>query len=71
MKNGEITSLQDVRLLLKRFGTFIYSGDPLLDLELMEEEIKELFDSTLIEAKEYQMSILYLKKEMRKYENKS
>ena len=32
----------DLQQYLKRFGTFIYIGDRLAELELMETEIREL-----------------------------
>lgn len=38
-----ISTIHDVRQLLKQFGTIIYTGDALGDLELMEEELRELF----------------------------
>ncbi|MBY6269447.1 YqgQ family protein, partial [Parageobacillus thermoglucosidasius] len=49
--------------LLKRFGTIIYIGDRLADLELMEEELKELYQSQLIDVKDYQMALLILRHE--------
>jgi len=68
MKKEEITSMNDIRLLLKRFGTFIYSGDPVADLELMEDEIKDLYEAKLLEPHDFQLALLYIKKEKRKYE---
>ncbi|GAA0482389.1 YqgQ family protein [Salinibacillus aidingensis] len=59
-----MNSIYDVRQLLKRFGTIIYIGDRLADLELMEEEIKELYQAKCITTKEYQMAILLLRQEM-------
>jgi len=59
----------DVRQLLKRFGTFIYTGDRLADLELMEDEIRELYREELIEAREYQNAMLILKREKRRQQN--
>ncbi|QHS22757.1 YqgQ family protein [Virgibacillus sp. MSP4-1] len=59
-----MNSIYDVRQLLKRFGTIIYIGDRLADLELMEEEIKELYQAKCITIKEYQMAVLLLRQEM-------
>ncbi|ASN05236.1 YqgQ family protein [Virgibacillus necropolis] len=59
-------TVHDVRQLLKKFGTFIYIGDRVADLELMEEEIKELYKNTFISVQEYQMATLILKQEARK-----
>ncbi|HZG60513.1 MAG TPA: YqgQ family protein [Anoxybacillus sp.] len=56
-------TIYDVQQLLKKYGTIIYVGDRLADLELMEEEIKELYQSQLIDVKEYQMAILLLRHE--------
>ncbi|MFO1443472.1 YqgQ family protein [Bacillus sp. Bva_UNVM-123] len=56
-------TIYDVQQLLKKFGTIIYVGDRVADLELMEAEIKELYQSQLIETKEYQMAILLLRHE--------
>jgi uncharacterized protein YqgQ len=56
-------TVYDVQQLLKRFGTIIYVGDRLADLELMEEELKELYQSQLIDVKDYQMALLILRHE--------
>lgn len=59
-------SVFDIQQLLKKFGTFIYVGDRLLDLELMETEIQDLFQSKLINQEQYMMALLLLRKEMTK-----
>lgn len=56
-------TVYDVQQLLKQFGTIIYVGDRLADLELMEEELKELYQSQLIDVKDYQMALLILRHE--------
>ena len=56
----------DVYDLLKRFGTFIYTGDRIGDLELIEDEIKELYKSKMIEQKQYQSAILIIRYEVSK-----
>ena len=38
-------SMIDIIDLLKQYGTFIYTGDRLGDLMLMEDEIRELYKS--------------------------
>ena len=45
----QVTTILDVHNLLKRFGILVYTGDRLGDLELMAEELQELFDLGLIE----------------------
>lgn len=56
-------TVYDVQQLLKKFGTIIYVGDRLADLELMEEELKELYQSQLIDVKDYQMALLIVRHE--------
>ncbi|SFA71058.1 Uncharacterized protein YqgQ [Lentibacillus halodurans] len=62
-------SLYDVQQLLKRFGTIIYIGDRLADLELMENEVKELYQFQCIETKEYQKAVLLLRNEAARLRN--
>jgi uncharacterized protein YqgQ len=54
-------TLYDVMQLLKRYGTVIYTGDYQADLELMEEEIRELYRLQFISAKEYSTAMLILR----------
>jgi uncharacterized protein YqgQ len=49
--------------LLKRFGIFVYTKDRIADLEIMEEEIKELYSMQMIEAQDFQLAILLLRQE--------
>ncbi|MBZ5201334.1 YqgQ family protein [Planomicrobium chinense] len=58
-------NLYDVMQLLKRYGTIIYTGDPIADLELMEEEIRELYRLQFISAKEYSTAMLILRQKKR------
>ncbi|WVE39936.1 YqgQ family protein, partial [Priestia megaterium] len=58
-----MNTLYDVQQLLKSFGIFIYVGDRTADLELMEAEVKELYQSNLIDVRDYQMAILLLRRE--------
>jgi uncharacterized protein YqgQ len=62
-----MNSVYDVTQLLKRFGIYVYTKDRLADLEMMEEEIKELYRMQMIEVKEYQLAILLLRQEQSKY----
>ncbi len=59
-----VNTIYDVQQLLKKFGTIIYIGDRIADLELMEDEVKQLYQSGLIEPKVYQMAILLLRQEI-------
>lgn len=56
-------TVYDVQQLLKQFGTIIYVGDRLADLELMEEEVKELYESQLIDVKQLQAALFVLRQE--------
>lgn len=64
MSENTLKTIYDIQQLLKKFGTFVYVGDRLLDLELMEMEIKELYESKLIQAKDFQSAILLLRREI-------
>ena len=57
-------TIYDIQQFLKRFGTIIYIGDRVADLELMEVELKELYQSQLIEPKEFQTALLILRHEI-------
>ncbi|MDQ0244436.1 uncharacterized protein YqgQ [Bacillus fengqiuensis] len=57
-------TIYDVQQLLKKYGTIIYIGDRVADLELMEAELRELFQSQLIEVRDYQTAILLLRQEI-------
>ncbi|MBO9129639.1 YqgQ family protein [Bacillus sp. 165] len=59
-------SIYDIQQLLKRFGTIIYTGDREADLELMEEELRELHRSQLVEENDYQTALFLLKQEVQK-----
>lgn len=58
-------SVYDVRQLLKKFGTIIYIGDRIADLELMEEEIKELYQQKMIPSETFLLARSILRDEMR------
>lgn len=58
-------TIYDIQQFLKKFGTIIYIGDRVADLELMSAELKELYNSQLIETKDYQSAILLLRQEIR------
>lgn len=60
----------DVMQLLKRFHTFIYTGDRIGDLELMEMEIEDLFQFQFITKEEYITAKLILNKEKSRISNK-
>ncbi|WP_096270587.1 YqgQ family protein [Paucisalibacillus globulus] len=57
-------TVYDVQQLLKRFGTFIYTGDRRSDMELMQSEISELYKFKVIDVEEYRMALLILRREV-------
>jgi uncharacterized protein YqgQ len=57
-------SIYEIQQFLKQYGTFIYIGDRVADLELMEVELKELYLSQLIEPREYSTALLILRQEI-------
>ena len=59
-------TIYDIMQFLKGFGTFIYTTDRLADLILMEDEVRGLYKSQMMETKDYQMAILLLRQEMAK-----
>ncbi|WP_339228123.1 YqgQ family protein [Oceanobacillus sp. FSL K6-2867] len=63
-------NVYDIQQLLKRYGTFIYTGDRLGDLELMEMELDELYQMMFVQIADYQNAKLILKKEKRLIINK-
>ncbi|WP_261129458.1 YqgQ family protein [Bacillus sp. Marseille-Q3570] len=56
----------DVQQFLKRFGTFIYTGNRMADLELYHSEIQELYQNGMISNEEYRNAILIIKSEQNK-----
>lgn len=62
-------NMYDVIQLLKRYGTYIYTTDRLSDLLLMEDEIRELYNSHVLEIKDFQMAILIIRSERSRLNN--
>ena len=55
----------DVQQLLKRYGVFVYVGDRMADLDLMEAELRDLYGSQLLEVKDFQQALLVVRQERR------
>ncbi|PFN07652.1 MULTISPECIES: YqgQ family protein [Bacillus cereus group] len=64
-------SIYDIQQLLKKFGTIIYTGDRIADLQLMQDELRELNQAQLIEPKDYQTALFLLKQEIQKEMSKN
>lgn len=48
-----LETVYDVQQLLKKYNTFIYIGNQTADCLLMQSEIKDLYDSGMLEQKDY------------------
>ncbi|SDN07828.1 YqgQ family protein [Sediminibacillus halophilus] len=59
-------TIYDIQQFLKNFGTFIYLGDRIADLDMMEDEVRELYKAQCMETKDFQSAILLLKQEKQK-----
>jgi uncharacterized protein YqgQ len=57
-------TIYDIQQYLKKFGTIIYIGERVADLELMEFELQELYQSQLIEPMDFQTAQLILRQEI-------
>ncbi|MBF4500206.1 YqgQ family protein [Savagea sp. SN6] len=49
----ELNEMYDVQQLLKQFNIFVYFGDQEADCILMQSELKDLFDSGMLEREDY------------------
>lgn len=61
-----LRNMADLRKLLKTFGTIIYTGDREADLELMKEELTELYQLGMLEKEDYYRAIRILLSESEK-----
>jgi uncharacterized protein YqgQ len=61
----------EIQQFLKKYGTIIYVGDRVADLELMESELKDLYQAQLIETKDFQTALLILRHEIQLEKEKS
>lgn len=58
-------SMTEIRMWLRTVGAFIYTKNRLMDLDLMEEEIKEAYNNGLLDVRMYQTALLTIKRERR------
>ncbi|REJ10578.1 YqgQ family protein [Halobacillus trueperi] len=63
-------TIYDIQQYLKKFGTIIYIGDRLADLEMMEDEVRELYKAQCMPSEDYQMAILLLRSEIAKQKDR-
>ncbi|NBJ68520.1 MULTISPECIES: YqgQ family protein [Clostridia] len=57
-------SIYEIQQFLRKYGTFIYTGSRLGDLQMMELEMNELYQLGFIENKLFMEAKLLLKKEI-------
>ncbi|HWJ80025.1 MAG TPA: YqgQ family protein [Niallia sp.] len=62
-------TVYDVQQYLKKYGTIIYIGDRIGDLQLMKTEIKELNASQLMNKQDFESAIFILNQEIQKLED--
>ncbi|MBU9672780.1 YqgQ family protein [Planococcus sp. CP5-4] len=62
--------LYDVMQLLKRYGTIIYTADFISDIDLMESDIRDLYDHDFITPREYASALMILRQKRTEYEKK-
>ncbi|TKD70117.1 YqgQ family protein [Pseudalkalibacillus hwajinpoensis] len=60
----------DVQQLLKRFGMIVYTGNRLGDLELMEEELQEIYEMKMVEQDDYLVAKMILRNEISRERDK-
>ncbi|HER1860792.1 TPA: YqgQ family protein [Streptococcus pyogenes] len=58
-------TLYDVQQLLKNFGIFVYLGKRLYDIEMMKIELQRLYNSGLLDKRDYLNAELILRREHR------
>ncbi|SDW24170.1 Uncharacterized protein YqgQ [Marinococcus luteus] len=58
-------SMTEIRMWLRTVGAFIYTKNRLMDLDLMEEEIREAYNNGLLDVRMYQTALLTIKRERR------
>lgn len=61
---GTMQTIYDIQQFLKKYGTIIYVGDRVGDLQLMKAEIKELYQSQLIREQEFDSAMRLLNQEI-------
>lgn len=71
VKSDLMSSMYKIREYLRRYNAFIYTGDKLFDLDLIERELTELKENGFIENELYLEFILIIRKERRLIKNEN
>lgn len=70
----QFKNMVDVRKFLSRYGYFIYTGDPEGDLEMIKDELTEMFQAHILDKEDYTRMMEVIareEKELRKDRGKS
>lgn len=62
----KLTDYLSVIKLLKRFGIFIYTGNKIDDIELIQSELRDMYEYGLLLKEDYLKALLIVKNEKRK-----
>lgn len=52
--------------LLKRFGIYVYTGNKKDDIDMVQSEVKDLYDNGLLMKEDYLKAVLILRSEAAK-----
>jgi uncharacterized protein YqgQ len=66
----KMKTFYDIQQLLKRYGMIVYTGSRLGDLELMEDELQELYDMKILVKEDYLVARMILRNEINKERDK-
>lgn len=64
-------TMYEVRQYLRLYNSFIYTGNKLADLDLIENELNELKENQFIDNELYLKFILIIRKERRRLKNEN
>lgn len=56
-------TVYDIRQYLKTFGTYVYTRDRIGDLHIMEGELNDLYQSGMLELRDFQVAKHVLRSE--------
>jgi uncharacterized protein YqgQ len=59
----KMENMIDLRRYLNRFGYYIYTGDPTGDLEMIKDEIFELYEAKIIDKETFTQMLKVLAQE--------
>ena len=64
-------TMYEVRQYLRSYNSFIYTGNKLADLDLIENELNELKENQFIDNELYLQFILIIRKERRRLKSEN